>query len=292
MKFCQAMIGLPSGDYVAVARAAEAAGFDSVALSDHVVYPEVIASKYPYTDDGRPQYEPEWDFPDPWIAIGAISSVTTRLEFLTNVYVLPARNPLLVAKAVGTAAAMSGGRVSFGIGAGWMREEFDLLEQRFAGRGKRMDEMVELLRKVWTGGFVEHHGEHYDFDRLEMRPVPPGPVPVLVGGDSEVALRRAARLDGWIGVNYSLDQLEAHCETLHRYRAEVGLADEPLEIVASPLAAPRPETIERLEKMGVTTVLTSSWMAFDQRNVESAGQAIEFVEKYSAKFIAPHRGLS
>lgn len=284
------MIGLETHDYVAVAQAAEEAGFDAVALSDHVVYPEQIESKYPYTPDGRPQYEPEWDFPDPWVTIGAISAATSTLGFLTNVYVLPARNPLLVAKAVGTAAMISGGRVSFGIGAGWMREEFELLEQRFAGRGKRMDEIVDILRSIWAGGFVEHHGEHYDFDRLEVRPVPPGPVPFLVGGDSEVALRRAARLDGWIGVNYSLDQLEMHCETLHSYRAEAGLAHEPLEIVASPLAAPRPGTIERLEKMGVTMVMTSAWMAAGQRTPESREQAIEMIHSYAAKFIGPSRG--
>jgi alkanesulfonate monooxygenase SsuD/methylene tetrahydromethanopterin reductase-like flavin-dependent oxidoreductase (luciferase family) len=152
--------------------------------------------------------------------------------------------------------------------------------------------MVEVMRAVWGGGFVEHHGEHYDFDRLEMRPVPPAPVPFLVGGDSEVALRRAARLDGWIGVNYSLDDLEAHCATLHRYRAEAGRADEPLEIVASPLAAPRPETVERLEKMGVTTVLTSAWMAYRQRTVESREQAIDFVGRYGEQFIHPLRGAA
>ena len=284
------MIGVDAVDYVAVGKAAEDAGFDAVALSDHVVYPEVIESKYPYTPDGRPQYEADWDFPDPWIAIGAMSSATTTLEFLTNVFVLPARNPLLVAKAVGTASAMSGGRVSLGIGAGWMREEFELLGQQFAARGRRMDEMVEILRAVWSGGFVEHHGAFYDFGRLEMRPSPPAAVPVLVGGDSEVALRRAARLDGWIGVNYTLDQLEAHCAVLHGYRAEIGRADDPLEIVASPLAAPRPDTVERLEKMGVTTVLTSAWMAFGQRSVESREHAIDVIGSYGAKFLAPLRG--
>lgn len=289
MKFCQAMIGLETSDYVAVAQAAEAAGFDAVALSDHVVYPETIESKYPYTPDGRPQYEPDWDFPDPWITIGAIAAATTTLEFLTNVYVLPARNPLLVAKAVGTAAAISGGRVALGIGAGWMREEFELLEQRFGGRGKRMDEMIEILRTVWAGGFVEHHGEYYDFGRLEMRPVPPRPVPFLVGGDSEVALRRAARLDGWIGVNYSLDQLETHCQTLHAYRAEAGLAHVAPQIIASPLAVPRPETIERLETMGVTTVMTSAWMAAGQGTVDNREQAIDLIGSYGAKFIAPSR---
>ncbi|MFN8052484.1 MAG: TIGR03619 family F420-dependent LLM class oxidoreductase [Acidimicrobiales bacterium] len=287
MKFSQAMIGLPAEGYVEVARAAEAAGFSSVALSDHVVYPEKLESVYPYTPDGKPQYDPKWDFPDPWVTVGAMASATTSLRFLTNVFVLPARNPLLVAKTVGTASRLSGGRVSLGIGAGWMREEFDLLEQRFSARGRRMDEMVEVMRAVWAGGFVEHHGEFYDFDRLEMRPVPPAPVPFLVGGHSEVALRRAARLDGWIGVNYRLDDLEAYCATLAGYREELGTADRPYEIVASPLANPTPDTIERLEAMGVTTLLTSAWMSRGSNAPESVEHALDCVGAYADRWIRP-----
>src|SRR5690349_19268831 len=120
------MIGLPADGYVKVAVAAEAAGFSSVALSDHVIYPEKLESTYPYTSDGKPQYDPEWDFPDPWTTVAAMASVTTSLEFFTNVFVLPARNPLLVAKTLGTLAVLSGDRLALGIGAGWMREEFEL----------------------------------------------------------------------------------------------------------------------------------------------------------------------
>ena len=139
MKFAQAMIGLETKDYVAVAVAAETAGFDSVALSDHVVYPQEFSSPYPYTPDGKPQFDPTWDFPDPWVTIGALASATTSLEFFTNVFVLPARNPINVAKAVGTAAALSGDRVSLGIGAGWLREEFDILEQSYTLHHDMMD---------------------------------------------------------------------------------------------------------------------------------------------------------
>lgn len=290
MKFSQAMIGLPAEGYTTVAKAAEAAGFSSVALSDHVVYPENLKSAYPYTADGKPQYDPDWDFPDPWVTVGAMSAVTTDLEFFTNVFVLPARNPLLVAKTLGTVAKLSGDRVALGIGAGWMREEFELLDQAFAGRGRRMDEMIEVMRAVWGGGFVEHHGEFYDFDRLEMRPNPGRLIPVYVGGHSEVALRRAARLDGWIGVNYRLDELEAYCAQLNGYRAELGRADEPYEIVASPLASPKAETIERLEAMGVTTLLTSSWMAQGSNAPESVEHALDCVGAYGDRWIRPVRG--
>ena len=289
MKFAQALIGLPSADYTAVAAAAEVAGFDSVALSDHVVYPEQLDSKYPYTDNGVPQYNPEWDFPDPWVAVGAMAAVTERLRFFTNVFVLPARNPFLAAKTIATASVISGGRVGLGIGAGWMREEFDLLDQKFGGRGKRMDEMIEVMKTLWSGGFVEHHGDHYDFGRLDMRPTPTGSVPILVGGHSEIALRRAARLDGWIGVNYSLDELESYCSQLHGYRRELGVAEGDYEIVASPLAIPNAATLERLEQMGVTTVLTSSWMAKGVVAPESLQQALDLIGEYGERWIAPTR---
>ncbi len=292
MKFAQALIGLPAGDYVAVGRAAEQAGFDSVALSDHVVYPADLASPYPYTPDGKPQYDPTWDFPDPWVAIAAISSVTTTLDFLTNVFVLPARHPLLVAKAVGTASAVSGGRVALGIGAGWMREEFEVLDQVFERRGRRMDEAIEVMRAVWTGEFVEHHGEAYDFPSLDMRPAPPVPVPILVGGHSDRALRRAAGLDGWIGVNYDLDTLESHCRRLAELREEVGTADRPFQIVASPLAVPAPEVIERLDDLGVTTILTSAWMAAGTLVPDSIEHASDLMGSYAERFITPLRGTA
>lgn len=285
MRFCQGLIGAEPRHWPRLARACEEAGFDSVAVSDHVVYPSYLSSKYPYTPDGTPLFSPEEDWPDPWVAIGAMAAVTTSLRFLTNVYVLPLRNPFVVAKAVGTAAYLSDGRVGLGIGAGWMAEEFELLEQPFARRGKRMDEMVDVLRALWSGGMVEHHGEFYDFEPVEMRPVPPAPVPVYVGGHSDVAFRRAARLgDGWLGVHYAVDELLEHCERLQRFREDAGTADRPFEVIASPLAAPRSDVVEQLEAAGVTTILTSAWMG---AGISAPGveQAEELIATYGERFI-------
>lgn len=285
MKFAQGMIGAAPRDWPRLARACEEAGFDSVAVSDHVVYPSYLSSKYPYTPDGTPLFSPDEDWPDPWVVIGAMSSVTTTLKFITNVYVLPLRNPFVVAKAVGTAAYLSDGRVGLGIGAGWMEEEFSLLEQPFARRGKRMDEMVEVIRTLWSGGMVEHHGEFYDFDPVEMRPAPPGPVPIYVGGHSEVAFRRAARLgDGWLGVHYQVDELLGYCTQLQQAREDAGTADRPFEIIASPLAVPTPDLIEELEAAGVTTILTSAWMAVGM-TAPAVEQAEEMIRTYGERFI-------
>jgi probable F420-dependent oxidoreductase len=289
MKFAQAVFGADVEHHVDIAVAAEAAGFDAIAISDHVVHPEVIESEYPYTPDGKPFFPDDADWPDPWVHAAFMAARTERIKFFTNVYVLPARNPFVVAKAVGTLACLSNNRVMLGIGVGWMREEFELLGQSFEQRGSRTDESIEVLHKIWTGDVVEHHGKHFAFDRLHMKPVPTERVPVLVGGHSEVALRRAARNDGWIGVYYDLDTLERYCERLLAYRAESGLGDAPFEVIASPMVLPIPENVERLEKMGVTTILTSAWMLAGHQD-PTREQALETIAEFGQRYIAPLRG--
>lgn len=285
MKFCHGLIGAEPRDWSRLARACEAAGFDSVAVSDHVVYPQHLESRYPYTPDGTPLFSPDEDWPDPWVAIGAMSAVTTTLRFITNVYVLPVRNPFVAAKAIGTAAHLSGGRVGLGVGAGWMREEFELLGQPWARRGARMEEMIEVMRTLWAGGMVEHHGEFYDFGPVEMRPTPPEPVPIYVGGHSEVALRRAATIgDGWLGLYYTPDELLARCAELQRAREDAGTADRPFEIIASPMAAPTADVVEQLEAAGVTSILTSSWMS-GGLTAPPVERAEEMIATYGERFI-------
>jgi probable F420-dependent oxidoreductase len=175
------------------------AGYHGMLVPDHLVYPRVLNSPYP-SPTGKPFWAPETAWPDPWVLIGAMAAVTTRLHFTNSVYIAPARPLLEVAKQVATASVLSGGRVSLAAGAGWMREEFDLLGQDFANRGRRLDEMIPALRELWRGGWVSWHGEHYDIPELMMEPHPEAPVPILCGGESEAAMRRAARLcDGWLG---------------------------------------------------------------------------------------------
>jgi probable F420-dependent oxidoreductase len=246
---------------VPMARAADETGWHAVTVSDHVVHPEKIRSRYPYTEHGGPRWEPDTPWPDPWVTIGAMAAATTRLRFMTNVFVLPMRNPFQVAKTVGTAAILSGDRVSLGIGMGWMEDEFDLLEQPFRRRGRRADEMIEVMRTLWKGGMVEHHGEFYDFPRLQMSPAPAKPIPILVGGISEPALRRVARLgDGWISDLHTTSELADYVERLRGYRAEYGRADEPLEVVASASDAFDVDGYRRLAEAGVTAVMTLPWI--------------------------------
>jgi probable F420-dependent oxidoreductase len=252
----------PPSHYLALARAAEVAGFAAVAVSDHVVHPRKIATPYPYTADGAPRWPPFTAWPDPWVSIGAMAAVTQRLRFLTSIYVLPLRNPFVVAKAVATAAVLSEGRVTLGVGAGWMREEFALLEQPFEGRGRRMDEMMELLRKLWAGGFVEHRGEFYDFEPLEMSPAP-GEVPIWVGGLSDAALRRAAcRGDGWISDLHTLEELRGIAAKLAALRADSERAGRPFAIAAALKDAFTLDGYRRAADVGVTHLQTMPWVFY------------------------------
>ena len=262
MQFGVPVAFTPLEQYLPLARAADDAGYGFLATPDHVVNHETKTSAYPYTKDGAPRYEPFTPWSDPWVAIGAMAAVTERLRFLTNVYVLPMRPPFAVAKTVATAAVLSGNRVALGVGMGWNADEFALMEQPFRQRGKRADEMLEVLAKLWAGGWVEHHGEFYAFDRVEMAPSPTERIPVYVGGLSEAALRRAARHDGWISDLHRSDELVDICATLHRYRTELGRAGEPFAVVGSSKDAVALDDYRRLSDGGVTHLLTMPWVFY------------------------------
>ncbi len=270
----------------AIARAAEEAGWDFVGVSDHVVHPETIRTPYPYTRDGAPRWDAPTPWPDPWVTIGAMAAVTERIRFTTNVYVLPLRNPFQVAKSVGTAAVLSGDRVCLGIGMGWMAEEFALLEQPFERRGRRADEMVEVMRKLWQGGMVEHHGEFYDFDRLQMSPAPARPIPIWVGGTSELALRRVGRLgDGWVSDLHTVDELGDFVRRIRAHREACGRADAPLEIVASASDAYDLDGYRRMEEAGVTTLITLPWI-FYGGPTDSLERKCEGIRRFGEDVIA------
>lgn len=254
MKFWQALSFTEPGQLVALARAAEEAGFHGVLLSDHLFFPEKLHSRYPYSPDGKPGFDGGAMFPEVWTSIAAMATATTRLHFSTIIFVLPLRNPLEVAKTLGTLSLLSGGRVALGCGAGWIREEFEQLGVEFSTRGKRFDEMIGVLRTLWRGGMVEHHGRFFDFDRLQISPAPREPIPIYVGGLSPAALRRAARLgDGWIGTGQDPAELSALLRKLHELRVEAGRAGEPFETICPLTAPPDVELLRRLAGEGMTS---------------------------------------
>lgn len=261
MRFYVSTAFLDTREAVEVAQAADDLGYDGMAIPDHVVNLETLATPYPYTADGKRRWEAFTDWPDPWVMIGAIALVTTRLRFVNTVYLPAMRDPYSAAKAIGTAAYLAGGRLELGIGVGWCREEFELLGQRFDRRGKRTDEMLELMKALWAPGWTEFDGEFYTTPRLEMEPSPP-PIPIYVGGLSDIALRRAARHDGWIGDLISTDQALQRVTRLRELRAENGLSMDDFAVLTPLVDAFTPEHYARAEAGGITGIVTMPWMFY------------------------------
>jgi probable F420-dependent oxidoreductase len=286
MKFWASTAFSPPDHYLPLAKAADEAGVHGIMMSDHIFYPRDLATPYPYSADGKPIWPPETAWPDNWVTIGAMAAVTERLHFGTSVYIAPARDLFTVAKQVGTAAVLSGNRVNLGVGAGWMREEFAQTGQEYGNRGRRLDEMIPALRTLWSGGWVEHHGEHYDFGPLQIEPSPTQQVPIWCGGHSGPALRRAARLcDGWLGNAYPIEQCEHYVGLLQKQLDEAGRADAPFEIILGVQAAPTPDVCERLAAVGVTGLMCVPWlqaMPDDHSTIAGAQRGTELGRKIEA----------
>lgn len=261
MKIYVSLAFMDTREAVEVARAADELGYDGMGIPDHVVNLETLKTPYPYTKDGKRRWEAFTDWPDPWVMIGALALVTQRLKFVTTVYLPGMRDPYSAAKAIGTAAYLAQGRLELGIGVGWCEEEFELLGQPFARRGKRTDEMLELMKKLWEPGWTEFSGEFYSTPRLEMEPTPPR-IPIYVGGLSDIALRRAARHDGWIGDLISTEAALQRVERLRDLRAEKGLTMDDFTIITPLTDAFTPEHYARAEAGGIQGIITMPWMFY------------------------------
>jgi len=276
---------LPPEHFLPLARAAEQAGFTSLAVPESVFFPEQVSADYPYTADGGRFWAPETPFLDPFVAIPAMAAVTERIRFFTNVLKLGIRDPLLVAKTVSSAAALADGRVALGVGLSWIPEEFEWLGKDMRTRGARTDEAIEIIRLVCTGEFVEFHGRHYDFGRLIVRPVPAAPVPILVGGLSEPGLRRAARLgDGWISVANTIDEVAEVVPRLAALRREHGREDLPFDIKALCTDAFDAAGFDRMAQVGVTEAMVCPWF-YRPGDVESLEHQVESVLAFGEEHI-------
>lgn len=249
-------------EYLDVARAAETSGFDAISVPDNVMFPKSVSAPYPYSADGERIWHADTPCIDPWVAIPAMAAVTERIRFFSNVLKLAIREPILVAKTVGSAAVLSGERVALGVGLSWMPEEFRFLHQDMRTRGARVDEAISVIRLLLTGGMVEHHGAHYDFDPLQLSPTPVRAVPIYVGGTSDAALRRAARLsDGWISMIHERAELKRLIARLQALRGEAEPASRPFEVKVLWIDPLRADDVRALEELGVTDLLVTPWLS-------------------------------
>ncbi len=253
MKFWQAITWAETEQLCEIAQFAEECGFEGLMGADHALFPEQMAADYPYSDTGLPPQTAEHEYPDMWTSFAAMAAVTNSIKLVCGVYVLPIRNPIEIAKQAATLAILSEGRFILGSGTGWMKEEFDAYDVPFKGRGKRMDEMIDIMQGLWRGDMFEYHGEHFDFPPLKISPHSEYQVPLYFGGAADVALRRTARVgDGWIGAGNTPEEVPGLMNRLLELRKEYGRDHQPFETLVGIYAEPNRELFESMLGTGMT----------------------------------------
>jgi probable F420-dependent oxidoreductase len=241
-----------------LAKKAEEVGLESVFTYEHVVVPVDYGSRYPYHSKGKMAATPETPFIDPLVVLAFVAAGTTRIKLGTGVNILPETNPLLAAKQVASLDCLSRGRVLYGVGAGWLKEEYEALGVPFEHRGRRFDDYLVAMKKVWSGALVEHRSEFLTWTGFKSFPTPvqrPHP-PLLIGGTSDAAFLRVARYgDGWIAPNANIDDLGSQIRRLRDVARSVGR--DPTTISVTAMWTPRrePDALSRYEDLGVERVV-------------------------------------
>jgi probable F420-dependent oxidoreductase len=242
--------------YTRLARAAEEAGYDSMVVPDSICYPLHATGRYPYTPDGGREFLEDKPFIEPFSLIPALGAVTTHLRFVTFVVKLPVRNPVLVAKQATSTAVLTGNRLVLGVGTSPWREDYEVLGVPWEDRGRRMDEELAIIRGLSAGGYFEYHGQVFDFAPVKMAPVPSEPIPILIGGHGDAALRRAARVgDGWLHGGGDPADLPGLLARLAGLRKAEGAAGRPFEVHVISMDAYSVDGVRRLEDQGVTDAI-------------------------------------
>lgn len=286
MKYTASIAMGPIDQLTELARTAEEVGFDAIALPDSLFFMESAAADYPYTRDGSRMWNADTPWVDPLIATAAMGAVTSSLRFYTNVLKLGSRNPLLLARQVGSVANLTGNRFGLGVGIGWAPEEFEWCGVPYERRGARADEMIEVIKKVLAGGMVEHHGEFFDFDRLQMSPAPSAPVPFYIGGHTKVALKRAARVgDGWTSAMMTAAQLAETIAAINALRNEYGRADVPFEFQAVCIDKFDVAGHRELAEAGVTDNIVVPWLAYGHGFDAPLSAKQDALKRYAETFI-------
>ena len=287
MKFWQMITWAETEQYKEIAKIAEDLGFYGVMNADHALFPKELKAPYPYSDDGKPPMASDSEYPDPWVTIAQMAAVTTTLKFSTSVYILPLRNPIEVAKACGTLALMSDDRFILSTGVGWMKEEFDIYGVDFKTRGKRYDECLEVLHQIWAGGWNEYHGQFIDYDSMQICPAPKQQVPIYLGGSSDIALRRTARVaDGWVGNGNHPDEVPAILQKLKDWRFEYDREHLPFETIIGLYTSPNVETYKRLGKLGMSAGVSYPF-SFSLGWKSTIQDKRKVMENFSQEIISP-----
>jgi alkanesulfonate monooxygenase SsuD/methylene tetrahydromethanopterin reductase-like flavin-dependent oxidoreductase (luciferase family) len=242
------------GHYMPLAQAAEAAGYTGVTVPDSLIYPQRSGTDYSYTDDGGREFLENKPFLESFIHVTAMLAATQRLEVTTNVVKLPVRPPLYVAKLASSIAALFDNRFNFGVGLSVWPEDYAVMGVPWAQRGKRFDECIAIVRGLTAGGYFEYHSDAFDIPPVKLNPVPTRPIPILIGGHSDAALKRAARNDGWMYAGGGIDAMLPLRDKLTAFRAEAGRRED-FRIYATEMGHIEPDLVRRYADAGVTDLV-------------------------------------
>ncbi len=286
MKYWQCLSMLDMDQLPRLARHAEELGFEGITLGEHLITFSQQYEQYDYSKNSLIRWYPHTHWPDPWVQIAALSQCTSRLKFLNTLYVLPLRDPFNVAKLISTAENLCPGRILLGAGVGWQKSEFELVGQDFHTRGRRADEMIEVMKLLWTGEPVEFHGEFYDFPSLQMSPGLKDRLPILIGGYSEPALRRAARHDGWVGAQHEMEDVEQLVAGLKACRAALDKDMADFDIGLG-LYQPTEANLRRCEELGVTILYREAFCDGNgMASVMSLDEKLRDMDAFARRYMA------
>jgi probable F420-dependent oxidoreductase len=274
-----------------LAQEAEAAGYDAFAVPDSICYPQRSDSRYPYNADGSREFLAGKPILDPFTLIPAMAAVTTTLRFATFVVKLPVRGAVIVAKQAASVAVLSGNRFSFGVGVSPWPDDYRILDVPWEKRGKRMDEMIDIVRGLTRGGFFGYEGEIHHLEPIAICPVPTKPIPILVGGHAEPALRRAvSKGDGWMHAGGDAESLSKLIGRIRQLRREQGRQSDPFEIHVISLDAYSADGVKRLEDQGVTDVIVGFRNAYqNEPDAQTLDEKIAALLAYAERVISKLR---
>jgi probable F420-dependent oxidoreductase len=292
MRFTYAETMIDPSMYAPLAQAAEEAGFDSMVIPDSICYPQESDSTYPYVEDGNREFLEDKPFLEPFSIIPYLGAVTERLRFTTFVVKLPIRQPVLVAKQASSVAVLTDNRFVFGVGLSPWPEDYALTGTQWERRGRRMDEMIEIIRGLNAGGWFEYHGEFYDVPSIKITPTPSAPLPIVIGGHADAALRRAARLgDGWMHAGSERERLPEFISRLRELRDEYGRTEEPFEVHVISLDAYTVDGVRQLEEQGVTDVIVGFRDPYTRdQDTQTLQEKVGALRWYADEVISPFRG--
>ncbi|MDY6809164.1 MAG: TIGR03619 family F420-dependent LLM class oxidoreductase [Actinomycetota bacterium] len=274
--------------YAPLARAAEQAGYSGFTIPDSLAYPAESDATYPYTPDGDREFLDGKAFIETFIQAAALGAVTETIRFTPFVVKLPVRPPALVAKQASSVAYLTNNRFALGVGTSPWPEDYDLMGVDFKRRGKRMDECMDIIRGLTTGEYFEFHGEFYDIPKIKMTPAPTEPIPLLVGGHADLALRRAViRGDGWMHGGGPAEELDELLDKIADIRKAEGKTNDPFEIHVISTDAYSVDGCKRLADKGITDVIVGFRLPYIKgSDTEPLQKKLDHLNWYAENIIA------